>query len=86
MTGECPHGVFWMDGGTPCRVCEGDAEIANLRASLAEAESRVGVLERAARSLIDREDFWRQAANGGASALPGEYDNLRDILAPGEGT
>ena len=38
--------------------------------------TRAERIEYAARSLIDREDFWRNAGT-----LPGEYDNLLDALA-----
>jgi hypothetical protein len=51
--------------------------IATLRASLSASERRVGELERAAQSLIDCPDFWRNAGT-----LPGEYDNLVDALSP----
>jgi len=38
-------------------------------------------IERAALSLVTRDDFWRNAGT-----LPGEYDNLRDALGMKEGT
>ena len=64
-------------------------EIATLRSRIVELERqrdlalageqekacRLADLERAARSLIDRWDFWRSC-----HTLPGEYDNLVDAL------
>ena len=38
---------------------------------------RLRVIEHAARSLIDRQDFWSRME---IIALPGEYDNLVDAL------
>jgi hypothetical protein len=38
-------------------------------------------IERAALSLVTRDDFWRNAGT-----LPGEYDNLRDALGMKEET
>jgi len=34
----------------------------------------------AAEALLSRDDFWRQAVTGGASALPGEYDTLVEAV------
>jgi hypothetical protein len=66
-----------------------DAEIARLKEDLkvetaisgvryremVRLESRVKALEHAADALLDRQDFWKNAG-----VLPGEYDNLMDVV------
>ena len=66
-----------------------DAEIARLKKDLkvetaisgvryremVRLESRVKALEHAADALLDRQDFWKNAG-----VLPGEYDNLMDVV------
>ena len=66
-----------------------DAEIARLKDDLkietaisgvryrevVRLESRVKALEHAADALLDRQDFWKNAG-----VLPGEYDNLMDVV------
>jgi hypothetical protein len=44
-----------------------------------EEAKRLGRIEHAARSLLSREDFWKNAGT-----LPGEYDNLVDALTERE--
>ena len=68
-----------------CICCEELAEVeaererwakwAVLAAEVAPLRARVATLEHAIRSLLDREDFWRNAGT-----LPGEYDNLVDVV------
>jgi hypothetical protein len=55
---------------------------ATVRRAVTEAVtvSRAEKIEAAARSLIDRPDFWKNAGT-----LPGEYDNLVDALAEDPG-
>ena len=57
-------------------------ENANMRTDLAtagkricELTGRVAELERGALRLLDRQDFWRSC-----HTLPGEYDNLCDLI------
>ena len=76
-----------------CHGCSGDylevdaaTEILTLRTEVERWKALVGVgtkedadriaaLEHAIRSLLEREDFWRNAGT-----LPGEYDNLVDVV------
>ena len=35
MTGECPHGKFWLESGLPCQLCGSEEEISVLRTEVA---------------------------------------------------
>jgi hypothetical protein len=50
--------------------------IAAEKSGIEQGAERLNRIERAARSLVNCPDFWKNAGT-----LPGEYDNLVDALA-----
>jgi len=59
----------WKKARTEIKLLQSDVRA--LRMEIDELKR----IERAALSLVTRDDFWRNAGT-----LPGEYDNLRDAL------